>query len=151
MRPFFLVMWTKMEPRTRHAGRFFKAFVETQLQQFIRSANDMVHKIFFIGFFSCFICRRRLFTSLWRFCLLQVARLKYYGSGMFTPLPDPNFSIPDSRFMVKKKRSRIRIRIKEFKHFNPKKLFLSSRKNDLECSSWIPDPDLFHPGSGSRI
>ncbi len=32
-----------------------------------------------------------------------------------------------------------RIRIKEFKYFNPKWL-LSSRKYDPGCSSWIPDP-----------
>ncbi len=36
-----------------------------------------------------------------------------------------------------------RIRIKEFKYFNSKKLFLSTWKYDLGCSSriWIPDPD----------
>jgi hypothetical protein len=52
------------------------------------------------------------------------------GSGMF--IPDPNFFHPGSR-----------IRIKEFKYFNPKKWFLSSRKYDLGCSSpiQIPDPD----------
>jgi hypothetical protein len=50
---------------------------------------------------------------------------------------------------------RFRIRIKEFKFFNLKELFLSSRKYDPGCSSriWIPDPDLdFLPISdlGSR-
>jgi hypothetical protein len=51
-------------------------------------------------------------------------------------------------------RSRIRvflsrIRIKEFKYFNPKKWFLSSRKYEPGFSSRIPDPDPFfnHPGS----
>ncbi len=34
-----------------------------------------------------------------------------------------------------------RIRIKEFKCFNPNKWFLSSRKYDPGCSSRIPDPD----------
>ncbi len=36
-----------------------------------------------------------------------------------------------------------RIRIKEFKYFNPKKWFLSSRKYDPGCSSRIPDPDPY--------
>jgi hypothetical protein len=53
-------------------------------------------------------------------------------------IPDPAFFHPGSR-----------IRIKEFKCFNPKKWFLSSRKYDPGCSSRIPDPDAdFHP---SRI
>ncbi len=46
-----------------------------------------------------------------------------------------------------------RIRIKEFKYFKPKKLFLSTRKYDSGCSSRIlilifypshPDPDPQH-------
>jgi hypothetical protein len=41
------------------------------------------------------------------------------------------FSIPEPGFT----KSQIRIRIKEL--FNPKKQFLSSRKNDLGCSSQI--------------
>jgi hypothetical protein len=58
--------------------------------------------------------------------------------------------------------SRIRNRIKEFKYFYPKKLFLSSRKYDPGSSSWIqilifypsliPDPVVKKapdPGSGS--
>ncbi len=48
-------------------------------------------------------------------------------------IPDPNCLHPGSR-----------IRIKDFKYFNPKKWFLSSRKYDPGCSSRIPDP-----GSGS--
>ncbi len=47
-----------------------------------------------------------------------------------------------------------RIRIKEFKYFNPKKWFLSSRKYDSGCSSRIPDPDpdfLPIPDPGSLI
>ncbi len=47
------------------------------------------------------------------------------GSGMF--IPDPG-----------SKRSRNRIRIKEFKYFWPRKLFISSRKYE-------------HPGSGTRV
>ncbi len=38
--------------------------------------------------------------------------------------------------------SRIQIRIKELKYFQPKILFPSSRKYDLGCSSRTPDPDL---------
>jgi hypothetical protein len=45
-------------------------------------------------------------------------------------IPDPNCFHPGSR-----------IRIKEFKYFNPKKWFLSCRKYDAGCSSQIPDPD----------
>jgi hypothetical protein len=64
------------------------------------------------------------------------------GSGMF---------IPDTKFF----HSGSQIRIKEFKYYNPKKWFLSSRKYDLGCSSriWIPDPDflpILDPDPGSR-
>ncbi len=57
------------------------------------------------------------------------------------------FSIPDpiSRIQSQKDSgSRLRICIKEFKCFLPKKLFPSSRKYDPRCSSQIgiPDPDL---------
>ncbi len=53
-----------------------------------------------------------------------------------------------------------RIHIKEFKKFNPKKWFLSSRKYDPGCLSRIPDPyflPILNPGprgekgTGSRI
>jgi hypothetical protein len=77
-----------------------------------------------------------------RRCLRQ-----YCGSGMF--IPDPNIFHPGSVS-------------KEFKYFNPKKWFLSSRKYDPGCSSQIrilifyPSriPDLGvkkvpDPGSGS--
>jgi hypothetical protein len=60
--------------------------------------------------------------------------------------------------------SRTRICIKEFKYFNTKKWFLSSRNYDPDCSSririWDPDPDFLaipgtgvkkEPDSGSRI
>ncbi len=71
------------------------------------------------------------------------------GSGMFpgsdlfpSRIPDPNCHRPGSR-----------IRIEEFKYFNPKNRFLSSRKYDPGCSSRIPDPDadfLPIPDPGSR-
>jgi len=49
----------------------------------------------------------------------------YPGSEFFPSwIPDPIFFHPGSR-----------IRIKEFKYFNQKKWFLSSRKYDLGCSS----------------
>ncbi len=57
-------------------------------------------------------------------------------------IPDPTFSHPESR-----------IHIKEFKYgtyFNPKKIFLSSRKNDPGYSSRIriPESEFFtHPES----
>jgi hypothetical protein len=52
-----------------------------------------------------------------------------YGSGMF--ISDSTFFHPGSEFFPS------RIHIKEFKYFNPKKLFLSSRKYDSGCSSRI--------------
>jgi hypothetical protein len=52
---------------------------------------------------------------------------------MFTP--DPTFFHPGSEL------SPSRIRIKEFKLFNPKKWLLGSRKYYPGCSSGIPDPD----------
>ncbi len=56
------------------------------------------------------------------------------GSQFFpSRIPDPNFFHPGSGS---------RIRIKEFKYFNPKKWFLSSRKYDPGCSFRIPDPDF---------
>jgi hypothetical protein len=79
-----------------------------------------------------------------------------YPRSDFFPsrIPDPNCLHPRSR-----------VRIKEFKYFNPqknKKWFLSSRKYDPGCLSRIPDPDAdFLPipdprsrgqkGTGSRI
>jgi hypothetical protein len=72
----------------------------------------------------------------------------FCGSLMF--IPGPNFFHPGSEFFPS------RIRIKEFKYFNPKKWFLSSRKYDPDCSSRIriripdlgfkkaPDPDPQH-------
>ncbi len=69
-------------------------------------------------------------TSRW-------SKYKYQCCGSGTFIPNPTFFHPGSR-----------IRIKEFKYFNPKKWFLSSRKYDQGCSSRIPDPDPFtHSGS----
>ncbi len=71
--------------------------------------------------------------------LHAVLRIRYPDPGATFSIPDPNFFHPG-----------FRIRIKEFKYFNPKKGFLSSRKYDSGCSSRIriPDPD---PGSGTWL
>jgi hypothetical protein len=66
-------------------------------------------------------------------------------------IPDPTFFHPGSEFF----HPGYRIRIKEFKFFNPKKWFLSPRKYDPVCSSQIPDPDPYFltipdPGSGVK-
>jgi hypothetical protein len=64
-------------------------------------------------------------------------------SEMFIPGPGSEFFHPGSRIQGQKySGSRIRIRIKEFKYFKTKILFLSSRKYYPGCSTWIPDPDL---------
>jgi hypothetical protein len=55
------------------------------------------------------------------------SRIIYSGS-LFFPSPDPG---------SKRSGSRIRIRIKDFKYLQPKKLFLSSRKYNPGCSSRI--------------
>jgi hypothetical protein len=64
---------------------------------------------------------------------------------------DPNFFHPGSEIFP----TGSRIRIKEYKYFNPKKWFLNSRKYDPGCSSRfrIPDPEpdfLPIPDPGSR-
>jgi hypothetical protein len=59
---------------------------------------------------------------------------------MFFRILDPTFFHP----RIQDPRSEFfpsRIRIKEFKIFNPKKWFLSSRKYDPGCSFRIPDLD----------
>ncbi len=86
----------------------------------------------------CFICRPSDSTSV-------------ADPGCLSQIPDPNFFHPGSR-----------ISIKEFKYFNPKKLFLSSTKYDPGCTSRnriltfypsrIPDPGFKKapdPGTGS--
>ncbi len=84
-------------------------------------------------------------------------------SGCLSRIPDPTFFHPGSRVrIVSNPDPRSRIRIKEFKYFNPKKWFLSPRKYDPGCSSRIrmltfypsriPDPGVKKapdPGSGS--
>jgi hypothetical protein len=50
-------------------------------------------------------------------------------------IPDPNFFHRGSQFFP------FLIHIKEFRHFSPKKLFLSTRKYDLGCLSEIRIPD----------
>jgi hypothetical protein len=69
----------------------------------------------------------------------------YISPGQFSVLehfsvayPECLFRIPDAGY----KRSRIRICIKEFKYFNPKNCFLSSRKCNTGCKSRISDPDF---------
>jgi hypothetical protein len=63
---------------------------------------------------------------------------------MFYRILDPTFFHPESRlqiFSIPDPGSEFFpswIRIKEFKYFNPKKWFLSSRKYDLGCSFRIP-------------
>jgi len=64
---------------------------------------------------------------------------------------DPNFFHPGSEFFP----TGSRIRIKEYKYFNPKKWFLNSRKYDPGCSSRFrisdPEPDFLPiPDPGSR-
>jgi hypothetical protein len=60
---------------------------------------------------------------------------------MFIPDPESDFfpfRIPDPNCF----HLGSRIRVKEFKYFNPKKWFLSSRKYDPGCSSRIPVPGV---------
>jgi hypothetical protein len=76
-------------------------------------------------------------------CLSRIPHPSFFHSGSrirvfsipdpgseFFPfrIPDPNFSIPDPGSWIC---------IKEFKDFNPKNLFLISRKYDTGCSSRI--------------
>ncbi len=60
-------------------------------------------------------------------------------------VPDPNFSIQDPNFF----HLGFRIRIKEFRYFNPN-CVLSSRKYDLGCSSWTRILIFTHPGRGQK-
>jgi len=72
--------------------------------------------------------------KMYNFCN---SNLQCFGSGMRGLIPDPNFSIPNPE----SERFQIRSRIKELIIFSP----ISSRKNDLWCSSRI---QIFFP---SRI
>jgi hypothetical protein len=86
-------------------------------------------------------------------CFKKYTPVQCCGSGMFIPDPGSDFfpsQIPDPNCF----RPGSRIPIKEFKYFNPKEWFLSSRKYDPGCSSRIPDPDpdfLPIPDPGSLI
>ncbi len=87
--------------------------------------------------------------------------------GCLSRIPGPTFFHPESRIRIRILSipdPGFRIRIKEFKYFNPKNCFLSSRKYDPGCSSRIripePDPDFLpipdprsrgQKGTGSRI
>jgi hypothetical protein len=61
--------------------------------------------------------------------------------GCLSRIPDPTF------FHHRSELSPSRIRIKEFKYFNPKKWFLSSKKYDPGYSSRIWMLTFTHPGS----
>ncbi len=78
--------------------------------------------------------------------------------GCLSRIPDPTFFHPGFRIRTVSisdpncLHPGSWIRIKEFKYFSPKKLFLSYRKYDAGCSSQIPDPGVKKapdPGSGS--
>ncbi len=95
-------------------------------------------------------------TAVWNRALSRQAttdnQVSFIRDSLFTSVADPGIFILDSgsNFFNPRSqipapgltRSRIQIRIKEFKYL-PKKLFLSSRKNYLGCSSRIPDLDFF--------
>ncbi len=83
-----------------------------------------------------------IFPSLFAYyskVFFSVADLGYLSRIRIFSIPDPNFFHPGSKF------SPSRIPIKEFKYFNPKNCFLSSRKYDPCFSSRIL---VFYP---SRI
>ncbi len=65
-----------------------------------------------------------------------VSRIRVFSSLV----PDPNFFYPGSKFF----HPGFRIFIKDFKYINPRKWFLSSRKNDPGCASRIRirDPEI---------
>jgi hypothetical protein len=88
-----------------------------QVRRFFLSLFVSYYGVFFA---SCFL--------MWCFA----PYLQCCGSGI--NIPDPG-----SEFFTS------RIRIKKLKYFNPKKLFLSSRKCDTACSSTIPDPGVKKP------
>ena len=84
------------------------------------------------------------------------AQVYYIGKALLR-IPDPGSNFFPSRIPVPNcLHPGSRIRIKEFKYFNPKKpkkCLISFRKYDPGCSSRIPDPDadfLPIPDPGSR-
>ena len=88
-------------------------------------------------------CHSQILVQKVQDCLKLKSFCLCCGSGRFIPDPGSNFfpfRIPDPKCL----HPGSRIRIKEFKYFNPKKtkkMFLSSRIYDPGCSSRIPDPD----------
>ncbi len=108
--------------------------------------------------YSTDICRGRWVAPLQVFFLFSKAVLRIrdvYPVSDFFPsqIPDPRSQVPRPNFSIPDPGARIRI--KEFKYFNQKKWFLSSRKYDQGCSSRIPNPDPFFlpipdPGSGVK-
>jgi hypothetical protein len=103
------------------------------------------------SWFPLLLCKNVVVSIIWvllfakYYSFLPVLRIRdVYPESRFRlfSIPDPNCLRPGSR-----------IRIKEFKYFNLKKWFLSSRKYDPGCSSRIPVPDadlLPIPDHGSR-
>jgi hypothetical protein len=106
-------------------------------------------------------CRRRPCSSIQK---RGQCALSFFPCGWMCPvlrirdpfIPNPTFFHPGSRI----RHFLSRIHIKEFKYFNPRKWFLSSRKYNPGCSSRIltfypsriPDPGVKKapdPGSGS--
>jgi hypothetical protein len=92
------------------------------------------------------IAKQRMYL-LFPHLLFWESILQCCGSRMF--IPDPNFFHPGSRIRI----FTSRIRIKEFKYFNPKKLFQSTRKYHLGFSSRIRILSFYpsrNPNSGIK-
>jgi hypothetical protein len=111
-----------------------------------------------IKFFASTRDRTRVLRHRWTLYLKSYQDNIYQccRSRIFIPIPDPTFFHPGSRIRP--------VSIpdpgsasKNLGILTPKKnkkWFLSSRKYDPSCSSWIPDPDadfLPIPDPGSRI
>ncbi len=62
-------------------------------------------------------------------------------SRCLSRIPDPDFFPPGSEFFP----FQIPDPVKEFKHFNPQKVFPSTQKCDLGCSSRIRILSFYHP------
>ncbi len=84
------------------------------------------------------MCTKKIIQSY--FFLKIISTCLFYSvanPGCWSRIPDPNFFIPDPV-----SRAWICICIKEFKYFNHKNCFLSSRQYDPECSFRILVPGL---------
>ena len=98
------------------------------------------HKILQLDVFSCWLRRSSYVYSVQTNLQMQDPENQWCGSGMF--IPDPTFFHPGSRIRT--------VSIldpgsasKNLSILTPKKTkkwFLSSKKYDPGCSSWIPDP-----------